>query len=166
MTKVHWDALREIAKECWKISDEHGWHEPDKVLSDSAAAIRRHMDFVGDSAEATFIDICEMLEKKAKDPDVMGKLTLIHAEVSEAVEAFRNPLWDIKKTYVKGPEGSWIEADVYTSGKPEGLGSELADVVIRAFDLAGILGIDIATEIHRKMTFNRSRPHRHGGKRC
>ena len=48
--------------------------------------------------------------------------------------------------------------------KPEGLGSELADIVIRVFDLAGMLKIDIANEIERKMRYNVTRPYRHGGK--
>jgi hypothetical protein len=41
-----------------------------------------------------------------------------------------------------------------------------ADVVIRVFDLAGALGIDIAKCIEGKHAFNATRAQRHGGKRA
>jgi NTP pyrophosphatase (non-canonical NTP hydrolase) len=48
--------------------------------------------------------------------------------------------------------------------KPEGLGSELADVIIRALDTATALGFNMESEIALKMAFNKTRTHRHGGK--
>lgn len=50
------------------------------------------------------------------------------------------------------------------NGKPEGIAAELADVVIRCGDLAGILGIDLQTAIIEKMNYNEGRSHMHGGK--
>ncbi|HXQ37226.1 MAG TPA: hypothetical protein VN843_24665 [Anaerolineales bacterium] len=50
------------------------------------------------------------------------------------------------------------------NGKPEGIAAELADVVIRCGDLAGILGIDLQAVVIEKMNFNEGRPHMHGGK--
>lgn len=64
-------------------------------------------------------------------------LALIHSEVSEALEADRNC-------------------------DDEGFAEELADIVIRVADLAGGMGIDLETEIARKMTCNAERPHLHG----
>jgi NTP pyrophosphatase (non-canonical NTP hydrolase) len=72
---------------------------------------------------------------------------LIHSEVSEALECLR--------------EGS-IHTEVRADGKPEGLPSELADVVIRVADLCGLLGIDMNREVDMKMRYNRSRPYKHG----
>ena len=40
--------------------------------------------------------------------------------------------------------------------------SELADVIIRVGDLAGVYGIDLETAVVRKMNYNRTRPHKHG----
>jgi NTP pyrophosphatase (non-canonical NTP hydrolase) len=47
------------------------------------------------------------------------------------------------------------------SGKPEGLPSELADIVIRVMDVCGGLGIDLDEEIRLKMSHNRRRPAMH-----
>lgn len=80
-------------------------------------------------------------------PSVEQRLCLIHSEVSEALEAYRD----------RGLE-SWARED----GKPEGVASELADVVIRVCDMAGHLGINLAAEIRRKSDFNESRSVRHG----
>jgi NTP pyrophosphatase (non-canonical NTP hydrolase) len=67
-------------------------------------------------------------------------LALIHSEVSEALEAYR--------------EGDDIA-----------MGEELADIVIRTLDLAEGLGYNIEAEIRQKMEYNKTRPRMHG-KRC
>lgn len=67
-------------------------------------------------------------------------LALIHSEVSEALEAFRQD--DLAN-----------------------FGEELADIVIRVFDCAPGLGIDIDLAVRQKMARNAQRGHRHGGKR-
>jgi NTP pyrophosphatase (non-canonical NTP hydrolase) len=78
-------------------------------------------------------------------------LALIHSEVSEALEEFRNGR-------------DLIETRVSDTGKPEGFPVEIADVVIRCFDLAGSLGFDLEKVIVQKMNYNESRPYRHGNK--
>ncbi|MDF1699582.1 MAG: hypothetical protein P1V36_00285 [Planctomycetota bacterium] len=82
---------------------------------------------------------------------VPEKLALIHSEVSEALEAYR-----------EGENHTYLDA----RGKPEGLPAELADVVIRVADLCGALGIDLGEAVMRKMAYNKTRSHRHGGKIC
>lgn len=53
---------------------------------------------------------------------------------------------------------------VEAGAKPEGFGIELADAVIRIFDLAEALGIDLQTQIELKMNYNEGRPYKHGKK--
>lgn len=78
------------------------------------------------------------------------KIALIQSEPSEALEKYR-------KTLGKGlPE----ESDEHC---PEhgGIEIELADTIIRCFDLAGKLGYDIGKAMVAKMEFNESRPYKH-----
>ena len=71
-------------------------------------------------------------------------LCLMHSEISEALEGYRNDI----------PEGEkgWI-------------GEELADVIIRIFDMCQYLGIDVIKEVEKKYKVNTKRPYRHGGKK-
>lgn len=82
-------------------------------------------------------------------PNMAEKFALIHSEVSEAMECHR--IGQILTTIAK-------------TGKPEGLGSELADVIIRVIDMATYLGIDLEKEIYRKHKYNKTRPYKHGKK--
>ena len=52
------------------------------------------------------------------------------------------------------------------SKKPEGVAVELADCVIRILDYCGHAGIDIEEAIRIKHEYNKTRPYRHGGKKC
>jgi len=80
----------------------------------------------------------------------LAKHALIMSEVAECTEAVRLPGFDP------------IETKYTQSGKPEGLPSELADIVIRVFDYAEALGIDIETAIVEKHSYNVTRPRKHG----
>lgn len=50
--------------------------------------------------------------------------------------------------------------------KPEGIPTELADVIIRVLDYCAYAGIDIENVLEVKHEYNKSRPYRHGGKKC
>lgn len=50
--------------------------------------------------------------------------------------------------------------------KPEGIAAELADVIIRVLDYCAYAGIDIENVLEVKHEYNKSRPYRHGGKKC
>jgi len=52
--------------------------------------------------------------------------------------------------------------DGLRKGDVENFREELADVAIRLFDLCGGLGIDLESEITKKMKINASRPYKHG----
>lgn len=80
------------------------------------------------------------------------RLALVHSEVSEALEAYRE-------------SGSTTEAWEREDGKPEGVPSELADVVIRVLDLCYVEGIDLQEHVQSKLAYNAGRPHLHGGKK-
>lgn len=91
--------------------------------------------------------------RKGWDPDpnrTFGdEIALLHSEVSEALEAYRD--WKFDDPTISG-------------GKPEGVASEFADVLIRLLHYSGAHGIDLEVEYERKMAYNEGRPWRHGGR--
>lgn len=70
---------------------------------------------------------------------VPAKLCLIHSEISEAMEGDRKNLMDDHL-----PNRKLLEV-------------ELADAVIRIFDLAGVMGLDLGGAMVDKMEYNASR---------
>lgn len=70
---------------------------------------------------------------------VPAKLALVHSEVSEALEAHRKGLADDHLPHLPG------------------IAVELADALIRIFDLAGAIGIDLARALVEKRRYNAQR---------
>ncbi len=96
-------------------------------------------------------------------------VALIHSEVSEILEAWRAWLMEDKtreKCMHEHPEDSLDGSYCHPNHvcKPEGVGSECADVAIRLMDACKRWGIDLDFEIDRKITFNETRSFRHGNK--
>lgn len=80
--------------------------------------------------------------------NIPEKLALVHSEVSEALEEWRLS----------------SKVDVYYEHgqKPLGFATELADVIVRIGDLAAYLMIDLDAVVAEKMTYNETRPAKHG----
>jgi len=73
-----------------------------------------------------------------------SKLMLIVSELAEACDALREERFGIE------------EKDTFED--------ELADVLIRTFDLCGALGVDIQRQVDWKMKYNKTREPKHGVK--
>jgi NTP pyrophosphatase (non-canonical NTP hydrolase) len=84
-------------------------------------------------------------------------VALLHSEVSEALEAWR--AWGLEDQ-TAAPDFTGL-----SSPKPEGVGSEFADLLIRLLHYSELFGIDLHVEFQRKLAYNRTRGYRHGGKR-
>jgi NTP pyrophosphatase (non-canonical NTP hydrolase) len=115
---------------------------------------------------------------------IPSKLMLIVSEISEALESYRDPRSDemikvpasiveklIGQDADEEASDDYLEAwnalnDIYGKWilKPRGLDIELADALIRIFDLAGAKGIDLDAALVRKMEYNRGREKMHGGR--
>jgi hypothetical protein len=127
------------------------------------------------------------------DASIGEDFALIHSEVSEALEDYRNgrtvaEVWYEEKESPTVTDGSMNvttvsirthalpyptiflldggdKLDLDHPYKPCGIPSELADVIIRILHFAGKHNIDIEQAVREKMHYNETRPFKHGGKK-
>jgi NTP pyrophosphatase (non-canonical NTP hydrolase) len=98
------------------------------------------LELLNDDSLTMEQEVRDLLLQVATKPRNVGEaLALVHSEVSEAMEAARKNLNDDHLTDRKGLE------------------VELGDAVIRIFDLAGGLGLDLGGAIVEKMAYNTKR---------
>ena len=92
--------------------------------------------------------------------NVGEQLALMHSELSEALEEYRDghELTEVYYNHFLGDQ------QLYSA--PLGFPIELADLLIRVADTCGRYGIDLDAALRAKLDYNRVRPYRHGGKRA
>lgn len=136
---------------------------PDLLLrmADKIATMSEHLTRIAErKRRMTIVDLIQQSHATAlekgwweRDHSFPEQLALVHSEVSETLEDYRvhgmNP-----ETFI------FIEQ----TGKPSGLAVEIADVFIRLCDSCGRYGIPLEDALRAKLEWNKSRPHRHGGK--
>ncbi len=92
-------------------------------------------------------------------------LALIHSEVSEALEADRKGKYN---TYGMLSMNGWVQnknfKEAFEKSTKDTFEDELADIIIRVMDLAGMKGIDLEQHITAKMRYNSMRENKHGKK--
>lgn len=101
------------------------------------------------------------------------KLALVMSEGAEAIEELRNG-HAVDETYYSGGVGYGTDDDLIETEaidangdrrKPEGVPSEIADIVIRCFDFADEAGFSLGEIIFEKLAYNATRGRMHGGKK-
>lgn len=80
-------------------------------------------------------------------------LMLIVSELGEALEADRKDMHTKRKV---------SDLEEFASEIKDTFEDEIADTIIRLFDLCGYLDIDIEYHVRKKMEYNRTRPEKHG----
>lgn len=155
------ESLRALQNFCYQNARSKGFHEAADNLND-ALAEASHNDL---TLEKVLLD--------AKADRAGNRLMLIVGEANEAHEEIRNGNepdfeWVSYPKSLVDEVGEERAAEIFAERgllpKPEGVPSEIADIVIRCFDFAGEHGIDLADVIRRKMAYNASRERLHGKK--
>lgn len=169
--------LNELAREIHKNACDHGWWGD---LSDYRS---------GDG------DLVATEGGMSPNRRNFGEvLALIHSEVSEALEEYRDgrspaeahyswkatPANPLPFQFAMTGNGRYLvktgfaEQELDQSQfynllrihkiplKPEGVPSEFADIIIRVLDACAAYGIDIDAAMREKMSYNRTRPYKHG----
>ena len=136
------------------ISDE-AWADIVTKIDGLAAMIYRDMFERGFHDKATIVDV--------NTPEILAlaRLALVGTELSEAAEEVRSgrPFGSVRYENKDGLT-SFVQGGEFQ--KPVGFTVELADAVIRIFDMAGFYALDLGRAIKEKMAYNRSRPYKHG----
>lgn len=133
-------ALDTLQGYCHDSARERGFHD---ASDDLLSAIKAATD---DRDQ----DLLAVLQASFNDR-VGNRLMLIAGEVTEAHEEIRAGR-EVNETYYVG------------STKPEGVPSELADIIIRVMDFAGEYGIDLGRAVREKLVYNATRARMHGKK--
>jgi NTP pyrophosphatase (non-canonical NTP hydrolase) len=119
-----------------------------ELIEDAAAVIATNTDAIRSVFAALSSNVYAMNQANGfwdGPQDSFGqKIALVHSELSEALEADRKDLMDDKLPDREGRE------------------VELADTMIRIFDLAGRYDLDLGGALVAKIAFNASRPYKHG----
>jgi NTP pyrophosphatase (non-canonical NTP hydrolase) len=107
--------------------------------------------------------VCNTCNGSGKTSKNIGELLmLIVSEIGEALEAHRKnrtPMWEFY--YEMIDSGKSFE-ESFKENIKDCFEDEIADAVIRIFDMCGYLGIDLEKHIELKMKYNATRERKHG----
>lgn len=139
--------LNELARDVHENAVAHGWWETEREFG-------------------TIIALCHSELSEALEEHRSGRPMIYCGSESADCEILANGE-QVTTEIINGEE--YVTPCVVCNSehkKPEGVAVELADCIIRILDYCGHAGIDIEEAIRIKNEYNKTRPYRHGGKKC
>lgn len=124
--------LNKLRDEAYQNSVEHGFHDSDRQVSET---------------------------KVGRHALIAQRLALIHSEISEALEADRKERGANLEAFDSSADSFSVKFKAHIKDSFE---DELADAMIRIFDLCGWMDIDIQRHVELKMQYNSCRERMHG----
>lgn len=143
------NTLTELEQQVYEVNEANGWFEEDRTVGEDIALLHS--------------EVSEMLEAY-RDHGLADYSTVRYDNRTQ----LNDRAWGIiermgQHEQATDEEISYLAAEGLA--KPEGFGSEAADVLIRLLDTCRRRGVDLEYEVQRKLAYNATRGHRHGGKR-
>lgn len=135
------EALDTLQNYAAQNAAESGWDE----LPTQALAL------INERIRPDFPEVADYLESTMDSQDIQ----LIGDELTEAHEERRSG-HAMDHQYLNGGPGK--------ENKPEGIPSEMADVLIRVLHVMGRKNVPLGPVVKGKLLFNATRGHRHGGR--
>lgn len=167
MNKEQREVLAALQAEVGEANKAKGFSEEYERLHAIASAGVSGTGWINENAARR---VQEEAQANLRNHQIMA-LALIITEASEAIEELRNGRAIDETWYscrVGGTTYAWTAGDevpILALGypaKPEGVPSELADIVIRVLDLSAKAGIDLSSMIQEKLGYNATREYKHG----
>lgn len=156
--------LSEWQAEVREVNEANGWHDTERTFGDEAALLHSEVSEMFEAYRDNGTADFSGLQFTADEG-----YGIRSAEAARAIARF-NDYRGFQVTDADAEAFSFTRDELMALAadgisKPEGVGSEAADILIRLLDFVGRYDIDLAWEVERKLAFNRTRGHRHGGKR-
>lgn len=168
-SKYYQPGLNELSKEISAWAERAGFHDEPRPFDGMLANVHSEVSEALEEWRAGRRMDENYWNIKAPANDDIWRMLKVQSDGKLYV---RNYDYDYKGSDTSIKE--WLEVDTERLRRmpgmvrylqPEGIPTELADIIIRVLHIAAFFGIDIAAALADKMAYNETRPRRNGGKR-
>lgn len=156
--------LSDWQAEVREVNEANGWHDTERTFGDGAALLHSEVSEMFEAYRDHGLNDFSGLQFTSEPNYGIRSNESVRAIMR--FERYRDGLEfnsDDQPFIFTPDEKMALAADGVS--KPEGVGSEMADIFIRLMDEVERTDIDLEWEVTRKLAYNRTRGHRHGGKR-
>lgn len=144
------ETIQQLIEDSYLTAELKGWHEEVRTVGEDVALFHSESSEVLEDHRNHHAPAEIYYETGELDEDTLRKIDRVLSGAN--IEASGDLLQKIRTCTMK---------DV---AKPCGIPIELADIMIRVAHFAKKHNIDLVKAIQMKADYNRTRPHRHGGK--